>query len=354
MRKFVSVCLALVLCCLPVLSLAESTNALILTGKVEAKNTATVYAPFGGTVKDFTLHVGDRVSRGASLLSLDTIKVYAPCDGVVRGVFAKAGDMAAFVQNRYGALCYVEPDEQFTVQSTTAQGYDSVENRFLHIGETVYLRSTNNSDREGVGYITIVNGEAYTVEVESGNLEMRDNVNIFREDDYESTSRIGRGAITRVNPVAVTGDGSVLSVSAREGVRVNRGDVLFEMVTGSLEGMSSVSATLRAPQEGIITEIATAAGQSASKNQALITLARLDTLQLVSAVSELDVQHVEVGDEMRIEFDGIPGVSYDGKVTSISGIGTVSDNYTEYAVYIDFTPDEAVRLGMSGTAYPTK
>lgn len=356
MRKALALTLGLLLCCLPVLALAAEGGAgnLILTGKVEAKDTLTVYAPFGGTVEDFTLREGDRVAANTPLLSLDTTKIYAPTDGTVRGIFAGVGDSASVVQNRYGALCYIEPDEQFTVQTSTAQAYDSAENRFVHIGETVYLRSTSNNAREGIGRIIAVSGESYTVEVQSGTLEMRDSVNIFRDAEYATDSRIGRGTVTRVDPVAVSGDGAVLSIAVSDGAHVSRGDLLFEVVSGSFDNYKVENATVRAPQESIVASVSVTPGQTVNQNQAVVSLYSLDTLQLVSAVSEIDAQHVTIGSKVRIVFDSISGTEYEGTITSVSGVGTVSDNYTEYAVYIDFVPDDMVRLGMSGTAYPVE
>lgn len=352
MRKSILIGLCLILCALPVLSGAESVQGgPILTGKIEAKDTVTVYAPFGGTAKDFTLRAGDRVSKGTALLTLGTNKVYAPCDGIIRGVFPQVGDSAAFVQGRYGALCYIEPENQFVIQSNTAQGYDTPENRVLHIGEEVYLRATNNATKEGIGIITMVSGDQYTVEIISGSLEMRDGATIFRSPNYEMESRIGRGTVTRTDPVAVTADGSILTIAARDGETVQRGDPLFETVNGTLDGMSFASATIRAPQDGIVASVSVSPGQSVGKNQAVVTLYRMDTFQLVSSVSELDAQIVKEGDIVRISFDSLPGKSYEGTITSVSGIGTLSDNYTDYAVYIDFTPDELVRIGMSATGY---
>lgn len=355
MRKSISLVLCLLLCCLPLLGMAESTQrALIFTGKVEAPNTSVVYAPFGGTVRDFTLRVGDRVDRSTTLLSLDSTKVYAPISGTVRGVFARTGDSAAFVQNRYGALCYIEPDVEFIIQASTSQGYSSEENRTLHLGETVYMRATNDTKREAEGRITMINADVFTIEVLSGDLKLRDTATIFRDEEFESESRIGRGVVTRAEPIPVTAEGSVLTISAREGVSVARGDVLFGMASGSLDGMRAPNTAVKAPQDSVVASVEVMSGQMVNKNQALVTLYRMDTVQLVSSISELDLPSVAIGDPVRIEFDSIPGTSYEGTIASISSIGTKTQDYAEYTVYIDCTPDDQVRLGMSGTAYPVE
>lgn len=352
MRKTISLLLCWLLLALPALSLAESSGGLILTGKVEALESVTLYAPFGGSVSDFSLAAGDRVQAGETLLHLDTLKVYAPCDGVIRGIFAQEGDSAGFVQSRYGGLCYLEPTQSLVLHTSTAQGHDSAENRFLHIGETVYLRCTTNSNRSGIGRLIAVNGQSFSVEVTEGNLWIGDSVNIHREAAYGNTSRLGRGVVSRVNPLAITGDGSVLSVAVSEGDAVRRGDLLFEMVSGALEGMSPAQPDLAAPVDGILAHVSVSAGQTVAKNQALLTLYRTDRFKLVSLIDEVEIADMVVGSRASIAFDSLPGKRYEGVIAGISGIGTVSDGYTEYAVTIEFTPDSDVLLGMSGTAYP--
>lgn len=215
------------------------------------------------------------------------------------------------------------------------------------------LTAMNDAQREGMGRITAISGgDTYTVEVLSGTLQLHDTVSIFREADEMSVPRVGRSTVTRVDPVAVTSEGAVLSIVAEEGMEVKRGDLLFEMATGTLDEMQPASADIVAPVEGIVASVSASPGQSVSRDQAVVSLYRIEQLQLVSSVSEVDAQLVRVGGTMRIVFDSIPGQSFMGTIRAISGMGAVSDNYTEYDVYIDFTPDDQVRLGMSGTAYP--
>lgn len=349
MRKITAILMCLMILSLPLAAGAEG-GGLILTGKVEARDSVTVTAPFGGQVKDFSLRAGDRVSKSDTLMTLNTIKVYAPSDGTVRGIFAQIGDTASFVQSQYGGLCYIEPENELIVRSAASQGYDSAENRIIHLGETVYLDTTNNNDHEGVGRIISLEGDAYVVEITEGSLELRDNVNIFRDEEYDGESRIGRGNVERTGAIAVSGEGSVLYVAVKDGDSVKRGDLLFEMVSGTLDGLMTTSASVRAPQDAIVTGIAVTAGQNVAKDQPMATLARMDKLQLVCSVSEIDMAKVKAGDTVRVTYDGISGES-DGTVTGISSVGSVSDDYTEYEVYIDLEANDALRLGMSGTAY---
>lgn len=329
----------------------EAQAALILTGKVEAKETTTIAAPMGGAVLPFQLKAGDHVDAGDTLFTIDTTKVYAPLDGTVTGIFAQPGDTAAYAQNRYGALCYIEPEESLIIQTTTTTGYDRGRSHTLYIGDEVFLATASNT-QTGVGRVISLSGDTFSVEVQDGQIALYDNVSIYYDARLSPESRVGRGDVTRANAIAVTADGAVLRVLVQDGQQVQRGDVLFEMVSGTLDAMVPVDANVLAPHDGIVETVSAQTGQNVAKDQTMATLHTLDVLTLVSSVSEVDLPEVKPGAKVSISFDGLPGRSYAGTIRSVSGTGTVSDNYTEYAVYIDFTPDDEVRLGMSGTAYP--
>lgn len=368
-KRWISLCLLLMVACTPLMARAEaadsqfvepaqtvepsSATGLILSGQVEARQTTSVTAPFGGTVRDFALAPGDYVTSGTALFTLDTIKVYAPLAGTVRGVFAEEGDAASYVQNRYGALCYIEQDDSLQVQTSLLTGFDRGEGQTIHIGQTVYL-STNNNKRTGTGRIIQQTPEAYTVELLTGKVEDGDAVNIYHNINLYEESRIGKGTVTTAGPIPISADGSILRVVVEDGQRVARGDVLFELVSGTLDGFEPASASVRAPATSVVASVSATAGQAVNKDQPLATLYRMDTLQLVCKISEVDLAQIQVGSAVQIVFDGLPGQTFDGRVRAISGIGTPTEDYAEYPVYVDFTATEDIRLGMNGTAYPVR
>jgi biotin carboxyl carrier protein len=330
---------------------AARAETLILSGTVEAAGSVTIFAPFGGTVGPFDLAAGDAVQAGDTLFALETQKVYAPCDGVVGTIFAQPGDSAAYVGGRYGGLCAIEPDVRLTVTGNAAQGYDSEANRFIHIGEPVYLRSVNSPSRTGTGRVVHVDGMLYTAEIYDGTLWVNENVNVYRSETYENTSRIGKGPAARVNPVLVGGEGVVLRAAVLEGARVHRGDLLFELVGGTPDGKFPYAPDITVPVGGVAASVAVTAGQTVVRGQALAVIHRMDEVLLTGFLREVDLPRVAVGSPVTAQLDAMPGVSFEGVVEGIGGIGTPGhDGYAEYAVSIRFTPQEGVRLGMSGTA----
>ena len=125
--------LALTLCA--ACALAATANATVV-----APETVKLTAPFAGTLKAFDLTAGDAVAAGDTLFEIDTTPVYAAQSGTVAAVFAAAGDDAGGVASHYSALAYVEPVHPLYIAASNRDAYDDDDNRYLHAGETLYLK----------------------------------------------------------------------------------------------------------------------------------------------------------------------------------------------------------------------
>ena len=101
--------LSLLLCLLLMaMTLAAQAEGIEIDGAIKAGRTLTITAPYTGTVGDFTAAAGNMCTAGDALFPLSVTTVYAETDGTVTGLFAQAGDQAATVIDRFGALGYVE------------------------------------------------------------------------------------------------------------------------------------------------------------------------------------------------------------------------------------------------------
>ena len=359
MKKCLCTGLLLLALCLPFSGVAEETAVLdsrrmmTLSGAVVAGETKVVQAPFGGTIKDVALRAGDIVAAGDILFEIETKKIYAPCDGVVGSVGAQVGDDVAYIQERYGALLYIEPKSRLLIQTDTTYAYNTGDNYLIHVGETVYIGSRNSSERAGVGFVTTVDGGAYTVEVTDGNLIMGDGVSIFRQADFASDSKIGSGTITSSANVSITTEGSIFALHVEQGDTVRRGDLLVEIVDGDLLYNHAPTNKVMSGYAGIVATVEAGAGNTVSDKQTLATIYPSGSLQVAVEVSESDLRNLRIGDLARIELAGF----YDqepmaGTVASISGLDTGSEETeTRYTVYIDFNAANEIRLGMSANVY---
>lgn len=332
------------ICALTVAALLLTGGALADTLTLEGTvggDAVAVYAPIGGTVESVQAVAGQTVNQGDVLASLTTTKVYAAEAGTVTGVFGQPGDNAETIGDTYGAVIYMEGESVYSISASTSYAYNKRENKFIHVGESVYLSCSSDGEHTGAGIITALDGTSYTVRVTSGVFTIGENVFVYRGDSAVAANRIGRGRLSRTSPTAVTGTGSLVSIAVKEGDTVQRGDLLFETLTGS---------QLTATTGGIVAQVNVAAGDTVEKGAVVATV--YPRLRVEAAVSEYNLGMVHVGDGVTVEllWNQESQVTYPGTVAAISAIPDTSDSTSsdvKYTVYIDFEGDQDTRYGMS-------
>lgn len=327
-------------------ALAEA--ALEIEGVIEPAKTLTIRAPYSGMAGDFELAAGDAFGEGEALFSLSTTKIYADFDGRVTGVFAKAGDSAASVMNRYGALLYMEREEIYTAACSTNGSSSDNENKIVHVGETVYVQSTADSKRDGVGVVTSVTGKDYTVDIRLiDDLKVNDQIKVYRDSDHDNDSCIGSGKVSRIDPVPVTAEGYVLAVHAADGEEVKRGSLLLEIVPDALEDMQGGDGVIRMPQDGVLLSVNVSAGEQIAKDQTLASYCPEGEMKLVCMVDEEDLALIDVGDRMTVTLEALEGETHEATVAKIAA---AADENGEFAVTLTIGKTEGLRIGMSATA----
>ena len=344
-------------------------------GRVIAGETVAIAAPFGGVVDKVHVRLGDPLEVGDPVASLETTRVYAAADGTVSGIFAQEGDDTEGIVSRYCAVLYLEPVNRYTVSASTEKAYNSSATKYVHIGEKVYLSCTKDGSHTGTAVVTGVaeaggsgqddasSSEGYTsftLEVTGGDFYMGETVGIFRDSGFDSKSRIGRGTIRQNAAIPVKGSGSVLRMHVSEGETVERGQLLFETVTGTLDGLYAVDSDVVSGVKGLVASVDTAPGSAVEKGSKLITVYPEGSFQIEVLVNELDLNDIHEGDAVAVEFDwDVEGrLRLNGTVASISHVnaasgesGAASSSGAEYSAYIDFDAADEVRLGMSVVVY---
>ena len=303
---------------------ASCALAATADAKIVAPNTEKITAPFAGTLLPFDYETGDSVSAHETLFTLDTTPVYATQAGTVSAVFASVGDDASGVAAHYGALAVIEPKNALYIDASTDQAYNDADNRYIHAGETLYLKLSND---KGTGVVTSVSGKKYTVEILSGSFDVDDTVRCFRESTTPSDSEVGRGKVTRYADVQVNANsGRIAAVHVKPGDAVEVGDLLFELVDAQSE--KNASRSIAASKDGVITSMNTASGAQVYRGQLLCEVADLSTLELSAEVDELDLHSIAVGDTLSYTLDAFDGETFTGTVTQIYSGGAKKQNAT--------------------------
>ena len=356
MKKTIAWILVLVLC----LSLgiaAHAESGLSYEGTVVAGDTVPVSVPFGGRIKTLSAKAGTWVREGDVLAEIATTLNYAPVEGTIAGLYAAEGDSTESVTERYGAVMYIEPTNRYLLEATSEKAYNSSENYFIHLGETVYLSCVADGSHTGTGIVSALTDKGYNIEVTGGNFVLNEKVDVFRSSSHTTESRIGRGTMTRAKPVAVKGAGSILKLHVKEGDFVERGELLFETVEGALDGLYAPDNRILSPATGVIATSEKNAGDNVAKGDTLLKITPEDSFQVQFQVPEADLFSLQEGQPVTMElyWDNAVDKTYSGVISRISHMSEEQKEETDrkyYTASVSFTPDSRIRLGMTVVIYP--
>ena len=139
--------------------------------------------------------------------------------------------------------------------------------------------------------VTAVNGAAYTVEVYDGEFIPGETVSIFRTERHKSSSRIGRGELARADSIAVSAaSGSIVSMAVSDGDEVKRGDLLFETVDGTFDGLIATGNAITAPVDGSVASINVTASAQVAEGMAVATIYPAGAMRIEAEVDRIRPQ----------------------------------------------------------------
>lgn len=346
MKKVLAVLLTLMLL-LPAMAMGDE-NRISANGTVECVHVYQLTAPYSGVLKPFDWNSGDRVSRGETLFEMDTLKVYAPAEGTVEGLFAQKGDLAENVLAQYGCLAVLERTLPQIINASTTGAYNDPENRLIHVGEKVYFEQSNDKDNQGEGRVISVSDDQYVVEMTEGDFELKDQVKLFRDEKHGTKSAIGQGNVARAADVTVSGSGRVLNVAVHQGEKVQKGQLLFELA--AQDALADADSLLSSPADGAI-EVCAASGQQVYMGQVIGKVHDLSAFQVTAQVDEVDLGMVQVGDTLSVTLDRYPDVELTGVVTQIAALGQTRQNAAYFGVTLSLSTTMELLPGMSATVW---
>ena len=135
----------------------------------------------------------------------------------------------------------------------------------------------------------------------------------------------------------------------KDGETVERGQLLFETVEGSIDALAVPDSSIRSTLDGVIAEMKVKAGQKVSKGDVLITVYPSNKYQVQFSIPEEFLADVHPGDCAQLYFSWNEDKSepVPGRVTEVAYVNNASEGEIAYNGYISFEADESVRLGMN-------
>ena len=347
MKKWVITYLTAAFCLVLTIS-GACADAITLSGKTNPAETIRIYAPISGTVESVSAEVGQKIEEEDIVYTMKTTKVYADRNGKVSGIFGQPGDDVESVTARYGAVLYLEESPAYTVSASTSGAYNSMETKYVHPGEFVYVISRNSESRYGEGVITAISGTNFSVEITDGIFLTGETVEVFRDPEYDYQQRIGKGTVTHSDPLAVTGgSGSIVSIAVKEGQEVKRGDLLMETLDGTYDAYVMTGTEITAGQTGVIGSVSVQAGSTVEKGTVAAEIYPLDRMRVEANIPEDYCNMISEGDPVTIELATDINRHYSGTIVMISTIATEDEEEVTYRIVAEFVPDETVRFGMT-------
>jgi len=107
-------------------------------------------------------------------------------------------------------------------------------------------------------------------------------------------------------------------------------------------------AKIIAPFGGVVTDASVLPGDQVLAGEMTFQIDDVSHLQIDVEVSEVDINSVDVGQTVIINFDAVQGVDYHGEVVAVAGSGTSTSGSVNFKVTVELTDaDELVRPGMT-------
>ena len=229
-------------------------------GSVAALETAYVTAPADGIAETLKLETGATVTEGETVGSVRAEKVFAPFDGTVTVLDAAEGDEVN------GVVLEISPVSLYTVSCTVTGAAETPENALIHIGETVYIRCMADRTHWAEAVVVSVSGAEWTAETVAGELYVGEAVYLYRNEDCQAPSRIGKGTVTALDPLTVAAEGVIRQLRVNSGDKVERGQLLFTV-------SSSKENDIILPASGIVTDVKISAGEQVKEGQEVAEIA---------------------------------------------------------------------------------
>lgn len=308
----------------------------------DAADARNVRTKIGGEVSSFAVAAGDAVQAGQTVATVRDTSV------MLLAVDFPAAEAQSFA---VGQAAQVMPDTTFEVLNGT-------------------IRSVSGADPSGDASLMTC---TVTIAVPNAGSLTTAQAAVAQVNGVSSLNS-AHFTYQREETVVATASGTVSELCVREGSTVRQNDVLLRITGKDLDKQAQNAAdnlrsaelrmssaernishyTIDAPISGTIVDKKVKAGDKLSANdtamQNLCTIYDMSYLEMKLNVDELKIRSLEVGQEVEITADAVPGETYKGVISSILVAGTTANGSTSYPVTVRIDDMGELLPGMNATA----
>ena len=308
----------------------------------DAADARNVRTKIGGEVSSFAVAAGDAVQAGQTVATVRDTSV------MLLAVDFPAAEAQSFA---VGQAAQVMPDTTFEVLNGT-------------------IRSVSGADPSGDASLMTC---TVTIAVPNAGSLTTAQAAVAQVNGVSSLNS-AHFTYQREETVVAAASGTVSELCVKEGSTVRQDDVLLRITGKDLDKQAQNAAdnlrsaelrmssaernishyTIDAPISGTIVDKKVKAGDKLSANdtamQNLCTIYDMSYLEMKLNVDELKIRSLEVGQEVDITADAVPGETYKGVISSVLVAGTTANGSTSYPVTVRIDDMGELLPGMNATA----
>ena len=301
-----------------------------------------VRTKISGEVSSFAVAAGDAVQAGQTVATIRDTSV------MLLAVDFPAAEAQSFVA---GQAAQVMPDTTFEVLNGTIRSVSGAD----PAGDASLMTCTVTIAVPNAGSLTTAQAAVAQV-------------------NGVSSLNSAHFTYQREETVVAAASGTVSELCVKEGSTVRQNDVILRITGKDLDKQTRNAAdslraaelqissaektishyTIDAPISGTIVDKKVKAGDKLSANdtamQNLCTIYDMSYLEMKLNVDELKIRSLEVGQEVDITADAVPGETYKGVISSILVAGTTANGSTSYPVTVRIDDMGELLPGMNATA----
>ena len=295
-----------------------------------------------GEVSSFAVAVGDAVQAGQTVATIRDTSV------MLLAVDFPAAEAQSFVA---GQAAQVMPDTTFETLNGTIRSVSGAD----PAGDASLMTCTVTIAVPNAGSLTTAQAAVAQV-------------------NGVSSLNSAHFTYQREETVVAAASGTVSELCVKEGSTVRQDDVILRITGKDLDKQTKNAATslraaelqmssaektishytIDAPISGTIVDKKVKAGDKLSANdtamQNLCTIYDMSYLEMKLNVDELKIRSLEVGQEVDITADAVPGETYKGVISSILVAGTTANGSTSYPVTVRIDDMGELLPGMNAAA----
>ena len=295
-----------------------------------------------GEVSSFAVAAGDAVQAGQTVATIRDTSV------MLLAVDFPAAEAQSFVA---GQAAQVMPDTTFEVLNGTIRSVSGAD----PAGDASLMTCTVTIAVPNAGSLTTAQAAVAQV-------------------NGVSSLNSAHFTYQREETVVAAASGTVSELCVKEGSTVRQDDVILRITGKDLDKQTKNAAdslraaelqmssaektishyTIDAPISGTIVDKKVKAGDKLSANdtamQNLCTIYDMSYLEMKLNVDELKIRSLEVGQEVDITADAVPGETYKGVISSILVAGTTANGSTSYPATVRIDDMGELLPGMNATA----